>query len=87
MDPAAHTVRNGSRLNQVLLVWFDPASLDEETRPHTAEGIVAYSAICSPVSMSESSPLAMASGAFISAPCVWEDSMRVTPREKRTISP
>lgn len=46
MDPATQIVRNGSRLNQVLLVRFDPASLDEETRPHAAEGIVAYSAIC-----------------------------------------
>lgn len=45
-DPATHTVRNGSRLNQVLLVRFDPASLDDETRPHAAEGIVAYSAVC-----------------------------------------
>lgn len=46
MDPASNTVRSGSRLNRVLLVRLDPASLDEETRAHAAEGIVAYSSVC-----------------------------------------
>ena len=46
VDPATQTVRDGSRLNQVLLVRLDPASLDEATAPHAAEGIVAYSATC-----------------------------------------
>ena len=46
MDSASKTVRSGSRLNRVLLVRLDPASLDEETRAHAAEGIVAYSAVC-----------------------------------------
>jgi rieske iron-sulfur protein len=46
MDPASKTVRDGSRLNQVLLLRLDPASLDDDTRAHAAEGIVAYSAIC-----------------------------------------
>ena len=46
MDPASKTVRDGSRLNQVLLLRLDPASLDESTKPHAADGIVAYSAIC-----------------------------------------
>jgi Rieske Fe-S protein len=46
MDPASKTVRSGSRLNRVLLVRLDAASLDEDTRPHAAEGIVAYSAVC-----------------------------------------
>lgn len=46
MDSASKTVRSGSRLNRVLLVRFDPASLGEETRAHAAEGIVAYSAVC-----------------------------------------
>ena len=40
-------IRNGSRLNEVLVVKLDPAELDDETRAHAAEGIVAYSAICS----------------------------------------
>jgi rieske iron-sulfur protein len=46
MDAASKTVRSGSRLNRVLLVRFDPTSLDEDTRAHAAEGIVAYSAVC-----------------------------------------
>lgn len=47
MDPATKVVRDGSRLNQVLLLRLDPASLDEDTRAHSADGIVAFSAICS----------------------------------------
>jgi rieske iron-sulfur protein len=46
MDPHSKVVRDGSRLNQVLLVALDPASLDPDTRSHAADGIVAYSAIC-----------------------------------------
>ena len=46
MEPNTKTVRDGSLLNQVLLVRFDPADLDDATRPHTADGILAYSAIC-----------------------------------------
>ena len=46
-DPKTSVIRNGSRLNEVLVVRLDPAELDDETRAHAAEGIVAYSAICS----------------------------------------
>jgi Rieske Fe-S protein len=46
MDSASKTVRSGSRLNQVILVKLDPASLDDETRARSAEGVVAYSAVC-----------------------------------------
>lgn len=47
LDPKSKVVRDGSRLNQVLLLRLDPASLDEDTRSHaTEDGIVAYSAIC-----------------------------------------
>ena len=45
VDPDTKTVRNGSRLNEVLL-RLDPDGLDPETREHAAEGVVAYSAIC-----------------------------------------
>jgi Rieske Fe-S protein len=38
-------VANG-RLDQVLLVRVDPATLDGDTRARSAEGIVAYSGIC-----------------------------------------
>ena len=46
MDPVDGTVRSGSRLNQVILVRVDPAALGEETRAHAADGVVAYSSIC-----------------------------------------
>jgi rieske iron-sulfur protein len=45
-DPKSGVERDGSRLNQVLLLRLDPASLDGETRTHAADGVVAYSAIC-----------------------------------------
>ena len=40
------TVRNESRLNLVILARFDPSELAEETRARAAEGVVAYSGIC-----------------------------------------
>lgn len=43
---AAGVVRNGSRLNKVLLLRLDPSKLSSETREVAADGIVAYSAIC-----------------------------------------
>lgn len=46
-DPKTSVIRNGSRLNEVLVVRLDPAELDDETRALAVEGIVAYSAICS----------------------------------------
>jgi rieske iron-sulfur protein len=46
MDPAARIVRNRSRLNKVLLVRLDPATLVGPTRERAADGVVAYSAIC-----------------------------------------
>ena len=55
IDPDARVIRNGSFLNQVTLVRLDPVQLTEETRAFAAEGIVAYSAVCThqgcPVSM------------------------------------
>jgi rieske iron-sulfur protein len=46
MDPNDDTLRNGSRLNQVLLVRFDPQALAPDTRSRAADGVVAYTAIC-----------------------------------------
>ena len=46
MDAETHTVRSGSRLNKVLLLRLDPEGFDPETKEHAAEGVVAYSAIC-----------------------------------------
>jgi rieske iron-sulfur protein len=46
LEPATKLVRNGSRLNKVLLLRLDPAMLDDATRDHVADGVVAYTAIC-----------------------------------------
>lgn len=46
MTAADRVVRSGSRLNRLVLVRVDPATLDERTRPRAVEGVVAYSAIC-----------------------------------------
>lgn len=45
-DPKTSVVRNGSRLNEILVLKLEPSELDEGTQAHAAEGIVAYSAIC-----------------------------------------
>jgi len=45
-DPKTSVVRNGSRLNELLVIRLDPAELDDETRSRAADGIVAYSVIC-----------------------------------------
>jgi rieske iron-sulfur protein len=39
------TVRN-NRINLVILARFDPATLSEETRSRAADGVVAYTAVC-----------------------------------------
>ena len=46
MDPASRTVRNGSRLNGLILVRLDEAALAPETRLRAAAGVVAFTAIC-----------------------------------------
>ena len=46
LDPADNTVRDGSRLNLVLLLRLDPEKLSPETRSRAANGVVAYTAIC-----------------------------------------
>jgi rieske iron-sulfur protein len=46
MEPHTKTVRDGSRLNQLLLLRFAEEALAAATRTYAAAGIVAYSAIC-----------------------------------------
>ena len=46
MDPIDRTVRSGSRLNHVLLIRLDAGKLTPETRSRAADGVVAYTAIC-----------------------------------------
>jgi Rieske Fe-S protein len=56
-DAKSSVIRDGSRLNQVALVRLDPTELSEETLADAADGVVAYSAVCThqgcPVSMWE----------------------------------
>lgn len=46
MDPQTKTVRDGSRLNQVLLIRMKHEELSPETKTASADGVVAYSSIC-----------------------------------------
>ena len=46
MDPASKSLRDGSRLNQVILVRLNAEDLDEATRARAADGVVGYSATC-----------------------------------------
>ncbi|HUB10439.1 MAG TPA: Rieske (2Fe-2S) protein [Acetobacteraceae bacterium] len=45
-DPHRKVPRDGSRLNMVLLMRFDPATLGEAEKLLAADGVAAFSAIC-----------------------------------------
>lgn len=45
-DPQTGVIRSGSRFNKVMVMRLDPAEMDEETKANSADGVVAYSAIC-----------------------------------------
>ena len=45
-DVASSTIRDGSRLNKVLLVRADTAAMDAATRERSAGGVLAFSAVC-----------------------------------------
>ncbi len=46
MDPIDHVVRSGLRFNELLLVRVDTDKLAASTRPRAADGVIAYTAIC-----------------------------------------
>ena len=46
LDPTTRRMRAGSRLNQLIVVRLDPARLSAETLARAADGIVAYSGVC-----------------------------------------
>ena len=46
MDPSTGEVGSDSRLNQVMLVRVDPGGLSEDTLARSADGVVAYSGVC-----------------------------------------
>ena len=45
-EPINQVVRNGSRFNKVMLMRFRPEEISERTQPHSVDGIIAYSAVC-----------------------------------------
>jgi rieske iron-sulfur protein len=45
-DPANKLVRSANRLNQLLLIKMDPKTLSPETLALAADGVLAYSALC-----------------------------------------
>lgn len=45
-EPATNTLRDGSRLNRVMVTKLDLAKLDSEIAGLTADGVIAYSAVC-----------------------------------------
>jgi Rieske Fe-S protein len=45
-DPASGTVRDGSRLNQVMFMRLPEAELADATRKLAPQGVLAYSAVC-----------------------------------------
>jgi rieske iron-sulfur protein len=45
-DPQKKVPRDGSRLNMVVLMRFDPATLGDREKRLATDGIVAYSAVC-----------------------------------------
>jgi rieske iron-sulfur protein len=49
MDPASKTVRDGSKLNQVLVIAVDPSKMSDATKANAAGSVVAYSAVCTHV--------------------------------------
>ena len=67
MDPIDKTVRNGSRLNAVLLTRIDPSRLSALSRSRAAEGVVAYTAICTHSGCEVSDWLE--DGQILSCPC------------------
>jgi Rieske Fe-S protein len=45
-DPGTSVIRDGSRLNEIMLVRLDPKELNEDMQPLAVDGILAFSAIC-----------------------------------------
>ena len=46
LHPATGRIRDGSRLNQLIVVRLPPEKLTVETRARAADGVVAYSGVC-----------------------------------------
>ena len=47
MDPITGNVRNGTRMNQLVLIRVSQERMSEETAARSVNGLVAYSGVCS----------------------------------------
>jgi rieske iron-sulfur protein len=83
-DPKTGVIRKGSRLNEVLLVRLDPADLDDDTRSRSADGIVAYSLICSHTGCPVTGWVKQASGDQIVFKCACHNS-EFDPRQSAKV--
>ena len=46
MEPENKVVRDGNRLNQAIVLRLQPEVVSPDTQPNAADGVVAYSSIC-----------------------------------------
>ncbi|CAN7676422.1 Rieske 2Fe-2S domain-containing protein [Bradyrhizobium sp. LjRoot220] len=83
-DPNTAVIRKGSRLNEVLVVRLDPAELDEDTRSRSADGIVAYSVICSHTGCPVTGWVKQASGDQVVFKCACHNS-EFDPRQSAKV--
>jgi rieske iron-sulfur protein len=83
-DPKTAVIRNGSRLNEILVVRLDPAELDDDTRSRAADGIVAYSVICSHTGCPVTEWVKEASGDKVVFKCACHNS-EYDPRESAKV--
>lgn len=49
MEPSSKTVRDGSKLNTILVVAVDPTKMTDTTKVNAAGSVLAYSAVCTHV--------------------------------------
>jgi rieske iron-sulfur protein len=83
-DPKTSVIRSGSRLNEILVLKLDPGELDDETRSRSADGIVAYSALCTHAGCSVTGWLKAETGAKDVLKCFCHNS-EFNPRESAQV--
>ena len=83
-DPKTSVIRKGSRLNEIVVIRLDPGELDEETRSRSADGIVAYSVVCTHAGCPVSEWVKAAEGDKIVLKCPCHNS-EFNPRESAQV--
>jgi rieske iron-sulfur protein len=84
-DPKTSVIRKGSRLNEIVVIRLDPGELDEETRSRSADGIVAYSVVCTHAGCPVSEWVKAAEGDKIVLKCPCHNS-EFNPRESAQVT-